>query len=491
MKKTIQSLLAIAVVAFAMTACSDVPEPEGYSTDPANHSGGGGGESGDIKGDGSDANPFNIAGIINATKTLAKGQTTTEEYSTTGYVAEIDQSDKNKFNPSYGNFTFSITDDKEGTGTKFLVYRCLGLNKEKFKTETDLKVGDAVVVKGKVTNFSGTIEYAQGCYLTKLNDQTAGGGGGDTPTPTPTPGGDNLLKNGDFETWNGATPVNWDGKAGNATLAQSTDKHAGSYAVKVEGSTKNTRLSYTQITLKAGTYGIKFFAKAADADGASVRPGYVAILDDGSVDSKNYNYLGEYINDITKTTWVEVTATFTLDAQKTICLVIMNPKDKGSVLIDDYELTTSDGGIVDGGGESGGGESGGGESGGGATGKTGTLAAPLTVAEINAEVAAMPADQESTVDYYAKGKVCSVKYTFSAQYGTATFNISDDGSTTGKQFTCYGTYYMGNKPWVDGNTQIKVGDEVVVCGKVINYGGNTPEFNNKKNYLISLNGATE
>ena len=31
MKKTIKSLLAIAVAAFAFTACSDVPTPEGYN----------------------------------------------------------------------------------------------------------------------------------------------------------------------------------------------------------------------------------------------------------------------------------------------------------------------------------------------------------------------------------------------------------------------------------------------------------------------------
>jgi hypothetical protein len=89
-----------------------------------------------------------------------------------------------------------------------------------------------------------------------------------------------------------------------------------------------------------------------------------------------------------------------------------------------------------------------------------------------------------------KGKICSIKFTFSAQYGTATFNISDDGATGGKEFIAYSCYYFGNQPWVEGNTQVQVGDEVVVCGKVVNYGGNTPEFASKKNYLVKLNSQT-
>ena len=50
---------------------------------------------------------------------------------------------------------------------------------------------------------------------------------------------------------------------------------------------------------------------------------------------------------------------------------------------------------------------------------------------------------------------------------------------------------MENKPWVDGNTQIKVGDEVIICGKVVNYKGNTPETSSKKAYIYSLNGKTK
>ena len=121
---------------------------------------------------------------------------------------------------------------------------------------------------------------------------------------------------------------------------------------------------------------------------------------------------------------------------------------------------------------------------------TGTLESPLTASQAYDIVAAMESGKTSDADYYVKGKICSIKFTFSAQYGTATFNISDDGATGGKEFIAYSCYYFGNQPWVEGNTQVQVGDEVVVCGKVVNYGGNTPEFASKKNYLVKLNSQT-
>lgn len=123
------------------------------------------------------------------------------------------------------------------------------------------------------------------------------------------------------------------------------------------------------------------------------------------------------------------------------------------------------------------------------TGK-GTLESPYTVADAIKVVSAMEGGVTSTQDYYIKGKISSIKYTFSAQYGTATFNISDDGAAE-NEFTCYGVYYLENKAWVEGNTQVAVGDEVIVCGKVVNYNGNTPETANKKAYIYSLNGNTK
>ena len=120
---------------------------------------------------------------------------------------------------------------------------------------------------------------------------------------------------------------------------------------------------------------------------------------------------------------------------------------------------------------------------------TGTKADPFNVPAMLQYVTALGADVESADDIYVKGKISSIKFTYSAQYGTATYNISADGKED-NVFTVYGSYFFDNKPWEEGQTQIQVGDDVVVCGKAIYYKGTTPEFSNKKNWLVSLNGKT-
>lgn len=103
---------------------------------------------------------------------------------------------------------------------------------------------------------------------------------------------------------------------------------------------------------------------------------------------------------------------------------------------------------------------------------------------------------------YIKGIVSEILYTFSADYGTATFWISDDGVPGGisedkkkttapeKDFECYSVYYFNNTPWAEGNTQIAIGDEVVLYGKTTLYNG-VAETSSKNAWIYSLNGVTE
>lgn len=182
-----------------------------------------------------------------------------------------------------------------------------------------------------------------------------GTGGGEEPGEGEEPGtggesGDLSAFNGDFETWVNGLPNNWKtaSTAGNATLSQSTDAHSGNYSVRVGGTTSgNKRLGYKEMTLKAGTYTMKFYAKAATETGASVRPGYTPVDADNKAGSYAY---GDYTNDITNSEWVEVTHEFTLEADTRLALVIMNAKNPGAdVLIDDFTFETTNGGILDGG----------------------------------------------------------------------------------------------------------------------------------------------
>jgi hypothetical protein len=187
--------------------------------------------------------------------------------------------------------------------------------------------------------------------LTTSDGGLVSGGSTETPTEPETPStpsaptGESLLTNGGFESWvsdSEATAWKSTTSVSNATVSKSTDAHSGSYAVEIEGSTTgNKRLGSIEMTLSAGTYTFAFYAKGV-ADGASARPGYVPVTD-GKVGSYVY---GEYTNDITSSTWQLITYEFTLTAETTVNLVVMNPKNCGNLLIDDATLTTSDGSIV-------------------------------------------------------------------------------------------------------------------------------------------------
>lgn len=129
---------------------------------------------------------------------------------------------------------------------------------------------------------------------------------------------------------------------------------------------------------------------------------------------------------------------------------------------------------------------GGGETG-GETGKAtgdGTEANPFNSVAANNYASSLAAGAESDKDVYIKGKVVSVKEQYGTQYGNATFYISDDGTTTG-QFYVFRALYLNNEKYTSGDL-LQPGDEVVICGKVTNYMGNTPETVQGKAYLVSL-----
>ena len=119
----------------------------------------------------------------------------------------------------------------------------------------------------------------------------------------------------------------------------------------------------------------------------------------------------------------------------------------------------------------------------------GTLDNPFSPSEASEYVQTLEVGVPSDKDFYISGKISSIKNEFTTRYGNATFNISENGRSDETQFLIYRTLYLGNREFVEGDENIKVGDEVVVCGKVINYNGTTPETYEKTSYLYSLNGT--
>ncbi len=118
---------------------------------------------------------------------------------------------------------------------------------------------------------------------------------------------------------------------------------------------------------------------------------------------------------------------------------------------------------------------------------------PFNSVAANQMASKLASGEKTDKQYYIKGKVVSVKEAFSAQFGNASFYISDDGKAEG-QFLVFRTLYLGNEKWTEDKPNVAVGDEVVVCGSLTNYMGNTPETVQGETYLVSLKsngGGTE
>lgn len=250
-------------------------------------------------------------------------------YQLTGTVKNLKDGDQ------YGNF-----DLEDNTGSVY-VYGLLsekGGEKKKFQdlvAAKGIKENSKITIIGNRGEYNGKIEVLNAYFISIEGGGGNGGGNGGGGSTTTT------LTNGNFETWADGLPTGWKSasSASNATLSQSTDAHGGSYSVNVNGNeSSNKRLASQEITLTAGTYTFSFYVKATTSDAAQARPGYVPVTN-GTAGSYTY---GDYAN--LTTSWTQVSYEFTLDADATVCLVVMNPKKSNyssgkDILVDDATLT--------------------------------------------------------------------------------------------------------------------------------------------------------
>ena len=293
-------------------------------------------------GKGSLSDPYNVAEAIAAIKA---GTAPTTQVYLTGIISDVAF-----YNETYKSITYYISDD--GKGKDMQVYSGKGLNGADFASKEDLKVGRKVTILGKIMKFTDKngndiMEVDKTSSIVKIEGEGTGGEVKPDPKPDPTPGEVTTGENGGFENWTDSKPTNWNtNSAGNASLTKSEDAHSGKYSVQVAGtSNANKRLGYKEMSLKAGKYTIRFYAKAATATGAAVCPGYVAV-NNGTVDSQNYNYTKQYVN-VTNTEWTLVEQEITIEKDGTYSIVIMNAKKPGAaVLIDDFTFSLGSTAII-------------------------------------------------------------------------------------------------------------------------------------------------
>ena len=161
MKKLINSMFALAIAAFTLTSCEDVPMPyditfekDNKTPDPSDM---------EAKGTGTKDDPFNIVAAQNY---ITKGEGLDKEVYVKGIVVSVQE-----INTQYGNATYYISDD--GTTTnQFYVFRGKALGNVKFTDSNKIKKGDKVVICGKLmTHTNGVKQLGQGNYIYSLNGQ--------------------------------------------------------------------------------------------------------------------------------------------------------------------------------------------------------------------------------------------------------------------------------------------------------------------------------
>lgn len=111
----------------------------------------------------------------------------------------------------------------------------------------------------------------------------------------------------------------------------------------------------------------------------------------------------------------------------------------------------------------------------------GTAGDPFNVAGVKS----IQASFDKTKEYYVSG-IISKLGKFNDKYGSISYYISDDGKTA-NQFYIYGGQNL-NKAKFSKLEDLKVGDKVTICGKLIIF--NSTFEMAAGNYLVALNGTT-
>ena len=478
-------------------------------------------------GSGTMDDPYSVAGAVAYVKSLGSDVNSPTAVFVTGKVSSIEEA----FSTNYGNGTFDISDDGTLESDQFTCYRVKYLGNRSWKaSDPQIAAGDEVTIYGNIVNFKGNKpETAQGTAFVYAHNGKSEGGVVDPTNIQSSTVADFISKAdgnyyrltgkvSDFKTGTNSSGKNYmqfnltddtgkivvyGFKDGQYDLWASKIKNGGTvvltgtyelYTNKNTGATQHEVMNTTIESFTEGSGGgggqqgdiasstIADFISKADGNTYYRLTGKVSDFSKGTTSAgKNWMQFnladdtgkilvygfkdGQYdqwVSKIKNGGTAVVTGTYEFYSSK-------NQHEVMNATIESFTEGSTQPSNPSG---------------------NGTLESPYNAAAAYQLAATLGADDKSD-DVYIAGKISSIKYPFNTQYGTATFDISDDGSTSGSQFTCYGVLYLGNTSWKDGQTQVKEGDNVVIYGKLCNYQGNTPESSNKEAYIYSLNGQTE
>lgn len=375
----------------------------------------------DAQGTGTVDDPYNVAAALHLISTLGADVNSDNVY-TKGIITSISE-----VSPSYGNASFKISDTADADN-ELTIYRAKYLDNKGFSSEDQIKIGDEVVIYGQLVNFRGsTPEYTQGCYIYSLNGS---GGGSDTPGEAK---GTGTLED----------PFN----------AVAANNYASSLASGVE--------SDHDVYIKGKVASIKeqFSTQYGNAS--------FYISDDGTDANTFYVFRTLYLNNEKYTSGDLLKEGDEVVICGRVTNYMGNTPETAANKSYLYSLNSSGGGDTP-------------APSGDAKGD-GTEANPYNAVAANNAASALPSGGESE-EVYVEGIISTIKEV-SPNYGNATYYISDDGKANNEFYVFRGKYLNGEN--FTSADQIKVGDKVLLKGKLLNYMGNTPEFA-QGNYIIKL-----
>ena len=340
---------------------------------------------------------------------------------------------------SSGKMTYYISADGKETN-RLQIYKGKNLDDTEFSNVSDLAIGDKVVVFGQLKNYGGTPEMNDGNYIVSYTAKGALSSVVVSGTPTKTV----YANNEAFE------------PAGLVVTAT----YASGYAIEVTP----TSWSATPSTITAtGNVEVTatFGGMTSDVYNVAVTKASKTLVSIAVDEDQFEQWQGL---ELPKPT---VTATYSEgDPEDVTSQAEFTGYDASTTGDQEITVTYTFGGHDE------------------------TANYTVTVKSIyNVELAASVArnlivnvvgNTESTDDMIVRGKV---SYINNASSNAQTYWISDDGTRT-NEVEIYKGKYLSGADFTSAN-QLRVGDEVVVIGKVINYNNNTPEFANGKSEVQS------
>lgn len=404
-------------------------------------------EMGESKGSGTWEDPYNVPAALRVCADLEKSSVSasypTGEVYVKGIVSRVDQDTEENFS-MYHNLTYYISEDGN-TANQLEVYRGKGLDGADFVTQEDLKVGDEVVVCGQLINFNGTYEITQGSKLVELNGQKV-------------------------------TPPDYSSATGDGTLQNPYNPVA---ALQVCSQLEKTT-SNNDRKLSPEVY-IKGVVTSVVSEGNNAfNPQFgnltYYISETGNEEEQQLEvYRGMGLGN---------TPFASQDALKpgdrvVICGQLINYNGTFEVNQGNYlvELNGQQPEVPDYGQPSG----------------TGVQNDPYNVAGALTVCSTLEKTTDSKnpigpTDVYTRGIITKIQSVDTGQYGNATYFISDLDATGApiNELEIYRGYYLNGDKFTSAD-QIKVGDEVVVCGQLVNFKGTFEYTQGSK--IVSITGG--